>query len=80
MPTPLSAIVQAAGEHALDLEIKNGASGVYLSGLHGELDGWQYRVNDCLPMEAADRNGSVPATRSSGFTTLRLPRPVENHT
>lgn len=53
-PTPLSVLVEAAVEEKIDHLIENSGAGLFLKSLAGETNGWQYRVNDRLPMAPAN--------------------------
>ncbi len=52
--TPLSLLTEACKQAGIDHELSWTRSGVYLQGVQGQRDAWQYRVNDRLPMEPAD--------------------------
>jgi len=52
-PTPLSALAEALKKNCTDLAIENSGMGVYLKRVAGESGGWQYRVNDRIPMAPA---------------------------
>lgn len=52
-PTPLSALTEVLKQNRMDYAIENSELGLYLKRLAGESGGWQYRVNDRIPMAPA---------------------------
>ncbi|MDD5205221.1 MAG: DUF4430 domain-containing protein [Desulfobacterales bacterium] len=52
---PLSAFAEAAKKAGVDFRIEKQGDHIYLKSVAGESNGWQYRVNDFLPMEPADK-------------------------
>jgi len=54
-PTPLSALMEALKENHMDHAIEGSEMGPYLKSLSGESEGWQYRINDRIPMIPADK-------------------------
>lgn len=53
--TALSVLAQAAQKAGVDYKIEYSGQGGYLKSVAREEDGWQYRVNDRLPMLPADQ-------------------------
>ena len=51
--TALSGVADAAQKAGVECRIEDSGLGRYLKSLAGESDGWQYRVNDRLPMMPA---------------------------
>jgi hypothetical protein len=49
-PTPLSAVVAAAKKTGIEHNLEQSGETLYLTRLGNESNGWQYRVNDILPM------------------------------
>jgi len=70
-PTPFSAVIQATAEYGLSPEIERDSLGLYLRSLQGEMGGWQYRVNDCLPMKAANEQQLNPGDEVLWFYDSR---------
>lgn len=52
-PTPLAAVAAAAEKTGIPHAIEDRGGSLYLTRLGSESDGWQYRVNDVLPMTPA---------------------------
>jgi len=53
-PTALSAVQEAAEREKVPIIVEKSNDTLYLKSLGGEGGGWQYRVNDLLPMVAAN--------------------------
>lgn len=53
-PTPISLLSDACKQAGIDHEIIRQGDVLYVLAVQGQRDVWQYRVNDLLPMAAAD--------------------------
>jgi prenyltransferase beta subunit len=53
-PTPISLLTDACKQAGIDHEIIRQGDVLYVLAVQGQRDVWQYRVNDLLPMVAAD--------------------------
>ncbi|AFM23516.1 DUF4430 domain-containing protein [Desulfomonile tiedjei] len=52
--TPLSVLVEACMQAGIEHEITQVKDSSYLKSIQGDRDVWQFRINDVLPMSAAD--------------------------